>query len=153
MAQAGAGPCAAADIVLTLVASKASYSPHDLPVFQIDVVSTSAATCMIDTGPGALRVVVLHGGQVAWNSGACLHGASRHVISLRRGVPVVTSIGWNRHLTVTGCPATVMAATNRTYTAVAQAAGAQSPGQAFRLTEPATPSKPKTSRTAAGPAA
>jgi hypothetical protein len=140
--------------VLTLVASKASYSPHDLPLFQVDVVSTSAAMCMIDTGPGALRVVVLHGGQVAWNSGACLHGASGHVISLRRGVPVVRPIAWNRHLTVAGCPATVMAATNRTYTAVAQAAGAQSPGQAFRLTEPATPGKPKkSSGTAAGPAA
>jgi hypothetical protein len=136
--------------VLTLVASKASYSPHDVPVFQIDVVSTSATECIIDTGPGALRVVVLHGGQVVWNSGACLHGASRHVISLRRGVPVVTSIAWNRHLTVTGCPATVMAAINRPYTAVAQAAGARSPGQAFRLTEPATPSKPKRSSGTAG---
>ncbi len=140
--------------MLTLVAGKASYSPRDLPVFQVNVVSTSAATCMIDTGPGALRVAVLHGGQVAWNSGACLHGASRHVITLRRGVPVVTSIAWNRHLTVAGCPSTVMAATDRTYTAVAQAAGAQSPGQAFRLTEPAKPSKPrKSSGTAAGPAA
>jgi hypothetical protein len=147
-ARASVGPCPAAEIVLTLVAGKASYRPHDLPVFQIDVVSTSAATCTVDTGPGALRVIVVHGSQVAWNSGACLHGASPHVISLRRGVPVVTSVAWNRHLTVTGCPTTVMAATNRTYTAVAQAAGAQSPGQSFRLTEPAAPSKPKS---ASGP--
>ena len=89
---------------------------------------------MIDSGPGALRVVVLHGGQVGVQFGRLPHGASRHVIRLRRGVPVVTSIAWNRHLIAAGCPATVMAATNRTYGAVAQAAGAQSPGQAFRLT-------------------
>ena len=112
--------------------------PHDLPAFQIDIVSTDTATCTIDTGPEALRVVVMHGSQVAWNSGACLHGASPHVISLRRGVPVVMSIAWNRHLTVTGCPPTIMAATNRTYMAVAQAAGAQSPWQSFRLTGSAT---------------
>ncbi len=144
-AKAGTGgACPAADIVLTLLANRASYRPHDVPAFQIDIVSTGTATCAVDTGPEALRVVVMHGSQVAWNSGACQHGASSHVISLRRGVPVVMSIAWNRRLTVTGCPTTIMAAANRSYTAVAQAAGAQSPGQSFELTGSAMAAKPRT---------
>ncbi len=133
-AAAGNAACPAAGIVLTLLASKPSYGPHDQPRFQIDVVSTDVPACTFDTGPEALRVVVMHGGQAAWNSGACLHGVPPHVISLRRGVPVVLSIAWDRRLTATGCRPTIMAATNRTYVAVAQAGAAQSPWQSFRLT-------------------
>jgi len=44
-------------------------------------------------------------------------------------VPVV----WNRRLTVSGCPATVMAASRRTYVAMAQSGAVKSPGQPFRL--------------------
>jgi hypothetical protein len=119
--------------VLTLLASKPSYGPRDEPKFKIEVVSTDASACAFDAGPAALRVVVTHGGQVAWNSAACLHDAAARLIRLRRGVPVAVSVGWNRHLTVTGCSAAVMAASQRTYVAVAQSGAAESPGQPFRL--------------------
>ena len=132
-AAAGGGACPAADIVLTLLASKPSYGPRAQPRFQIEVVSTGATACAFDIGPASLRVVVTHGGEIAWNSGACLRDAASRVIRLRRGVPVAVSVVWNRSLTVAGCPATVMAASQRTYVAVAQSGGAQSPGQAFRL--------------------
>jgi hypothetical protein len=83
---------------------------------------------------------VLHGSSVAYSSTACLRGAKRHVVSLRRGVPVITSMSWNKRQTVTGCLNTVAAATNRTYSAVIRAGGAQSPRSSFRLTgNPATP--------------
>lgn len=129
----GTGACPAADIVLTLLASKASYAPNETPTFQIDIVSTDVAACTIDLGPEALRVVIMHGNQQAWNSGACLNGATSHVSDLRRGVPVVMSMAWNRHLTKPGCPMTIVAATHRTYVAVAQGGGAQSPAQSFKL--------------------
>jgi hypothetical protein len=139
--KAAAGPvaCPAADLVLTLTASQTSYGSAATPAFQVDIVSTDAATCTLDTGPAALRLVVLHGSSVAYNSATCLHGARKHVVSLHRGVPVVTSMAWNKHETAPGCPTTVLAATNRTYVAVAQAGGAQSPQSSFRLTgTPAT---------------
>ena len=126
-------PLAASGLVLTLVTRKPSYGPADTPAFQVDIVSTGTATCLLDTGPAALRLVVLHGSDLAYNSAACLQGARRHVISLHRGVPVVTSLAWNKHLTVTGCRTAVMAATNRTYSAVAQAGGTRSPRSSFRL--------------------
>ena len=132
--------CPAADLVLTVTPSAPSYGTKDTPAFQIDVVSTGTTSCTLDTGPAALRLEVLHGSSVAYNSTACLHGAKRHVISLRRGVPVITSMSWTKHQTATGCAKTVAAATNRTYSAVIQAGGAQSPRSSFRLTgNPATP--------------
>ncbi|HEY0718904.1 MAG TPA: hypothetical protein VGD68_14910 [Streptosporangiaceae bacterium] len=139
--QAAAGPtaCPAADLVLTLTASQASYGSSAKPSFRADIVSTDAAPCTLDTGAAALRLVVMHGTSVAYNSASCLHGAQKHVISLHRGVPVVTPMVWDKHETAPGCPATVLAATNRTYAAMAQAGGAQSPRLSFQLTgTPAT---------------
>jgi hypothetical protein len=117
-----------------------------MPTFQVDIVSTGTANCLLDTGAGALKLIVAHGTAVAYNSAACLNGAKRHVITLRRGVPVVTSMGWNRQQTASDCSSPVMAATGRTYTAVVQDGGAQSPRVSFRLrAAPAASSATKTS--------
>ena len=129
----GNAACPATDIVLTLLASKASYGPREQPAFQIDVVSTAASACVFDASSQSLRVVVTHGGQLAWNSAACLHDATARVMRLRRGVPEVVPVVWNRRLTVSGCPATVMAASSRTYVAMAQSGAVKSPSQSFRL--------------------
>jgi hypothetical protein len=126
--------------VLTVTPSRTSYGTGDTPAFQVDIVSTDTTPCNLDTGPAALWLEVRHGSTVAYNSAVCLRGAKRHVISLRRGVPVITSMSWNKHQTVTGCLTTVTAATNRTYSAMIQAGGAHSPRASFRLTgSPATP--------------
>src|SRR6201996_9538101 len=148
----GPTACPAAELVLTVTPSQPSFGTKDSPAFQVDIVSTDTATCNLDTGPAALRLEVLHGSSVAYNSGACLHGAKPHVISLRRGIPVITSMAWNKHQTVTSCATTVAAATNRTYSAVIAAGGAQSPRSSFRLTGPWPPPPPATPR-AAAPAA
>ena len=139
---AATGPvaCPAADLLLTVTPRAASFGSKATPAFQIDIVSTDTSPCHLDTGPAALRLEILHGSSVAYNSAVCLNGAKRHVISLRRGVPVITSMTWDKHETVTGCLSTVAAATNRTYSAVIQAGGAHSPRSSFRLTgKPATP--------------
>ena len=140
--KAATGPvaCPAADLLLTVTPRAASFGSKAAPAFQIDIVSTDTSPCHLDTGPAALRLEILHGSSVAYNSAVCLNGAKRHVISLRRGVPVITSMTWDKHETVNGCLSTVAAATNRTYSAVIQAGGAQSPRSSFRLTgKPATP--------------
>ena len=119
--------------MLTLLASKASYGPHEQPAFQIDVVSTDTLACVFNASPQSLRVVVTHGGQLAWSSGACQHDAAARVTRLRRGVPEVVPVVWNRRLTVSGCPTTVMAASPRTYAAMAQSGAVKSPSEPFRL--------------------
>ena len=140
--KAAAGPvaCPAADLLLTVTPRAASFGTKATPAFQVDIVSTDTTPCNLDTGAAALRLEVLHGSTVAYNSAVCVNGAKRHVISLRRGVPVITSMTWDKHETVTGCVSTVAAATNRTYSAMITAGGAESPRSAFRLTgTPATP--------------
>ena len=140
--KAATGPvaCPAADLLLTVTPRATSFGSKATPAFQVDIVSTDTTPCNLNTGPAALRLEVLHGSSVAYNSTVCVRGAKRHVISLRRGVPVITSMSWDKHETVTGCLSTVAAATNRTYSAVIQAGGAQSPRSSFRLTgNPATP--------------
>ena len=132
-AKAAAGTCPAADIVLTLLPSEASYGPHATPTFRIDVVSTDNAICTFGIGSKSLRVVVTHGSRLAWNSGACVRAAASRVIQLRRGVPVVVAVGWNRHLNAGGCSASVLAASPRTYVAAAQSGAVESPGRSFRL--------------------
>ncbi len=119
--------------MLTLLASEPSYGPRAQPRFQIEIVSTGPTACAFDIGLASLRVVVTHGGEIAWNSGACLRNPTSRLTRLRRGVPVAVSVVWNRSLTAAGCPTTVMAASQRTYVAVARSGTAQSPGQAFRL--------------------
>jgi hypothetical protein len=139
---AATGPvaCPAADLLLTVTPRAASFGTKATPVFQVDIVSTDTSPCNLDTGPAALRLEVLHGSSVAYNSAVCLNGAKPHVISLRRGVPVITSMSWDKHETVDGCLSTVAAATNRTYSALIEAGGARSPRSSFRLTgDPATP--------------
>jgi hypothetical protein len=139
---AATGPvaCPAADLLLTVTPRAASFGSKATPAFQVDIVSTDTSPCNLDIGPAALRLEVLHGSSVAYNSAVCLNGAKRHVISLRRGVPVITSMSWDKHETVRGCLSTVAAATNRTYSAMIEDGSAQSPRSSFRLTgNPATP--------------
>jgi hypothetical protein len=149
--KAAAGPvaCPAADLLLTVTPRAASFGTKATPAFQVDIVSTDTTPCNLDTGAAALRLEVLHGSTVAYNSAVCVNGAKRHVISLRRGVPVITSMTWDKHETVNGCVSTVAAATNRTYSAMITAGGAQSPRSSFRLTgAPATPpAKPAAKKT------
>ena len=148
---AATGPvaCPAADLLLTVTPRAASFGTKATPAFQVDIVSTDTTPCNLDTGPAALRLEVGHGSTVAYNSAVCVNGAKRHVISLRRGVPVITSMSWDKHETVNGCLSTVAAATNRTYSAMIEAGGAQSPRSSFRLTgKPATPpAKPAAKKT------
>ncbi len=132
-ATTAASTCPAADVVLTLLPSRASYGPHEMPTFQIDVVSTDSAACYFGIGPKSLRVVVTHGAAPAWNSGACLRGAASRVTQLSRGVPVMVPVVWNRQLNARGCSATALAARQRTYVAAAQGGAVASPGRAFRL--------------------
>ena len=145
---AATGPvaCPPADLLLTVTPRAASFGTKATPAFQVDIVSTDTSPCNLDTGPAALRLKVLHGSSVAYNSAVCVNGAKRHVISLRRGVPVIMSMTWDKHETVEGSLSTVAAATNRTYGAIIEAGGAQSPRSSFRLTgNPATPPARKTS--------
>lgn len=125
--------CPAGDIVLTMVPNRAAYGPHQFPVFQIDIVSTDAAVCAFNTGRGSLRILITGGSRATWDSGACLHSATAHVEYLRRGVPSVASIVWDRRLLAGDCAAAQVAAKPGRYVAMAASGRVTSPAKAFEL--------------------
>lgn len=127
------GVCPARDIVLTLSVSKPAYARGARPVFLIDIVSTDAAACAFDTGRKSLRVVITGGTRATWDSGACLRGATAHVEHLRRGVPSVVSIVWDRRLRPAACTTAEVAAPAGRYEAMAVDGSAVSPARAFTL--------------------
>jgi hypothetical protein len=127
------GACPARDIVLTLSVGKPAYARGVQPAFLIDIVSTDAATCAFDTGRKSLRIVITGGTRATWDSGACLRGATAHVEHLRRGVPAVASIVWDRRLRPAGCTTPEIAAPPGQYQAMAVDGSAVSPARAFWL--------------------
>ena len=127
------GVCPARDIVLTLSVSKSAYARGAHPAFLIDIVSTDAATCAFDTGRKSLRVVITGGTRATWDSGACLRGATAHVEHLRRGVPSVVSIVWDRRLRPAGCTTAEVAAAPGRYQAMAVDGSVVSPAKALTL--------------------
>jgi hypothetical protein len=127
------GVCPARDIVLTLSVGKPAYARGARPAFLIDIVSTDAAACAFDTGRKSLRVVITGGTRATWDSGACLRGATAHVEHLRRGVPSVVSIVWDRRLRPAACTTAEVAAPAGRYEAMAVDGSAVSPARAFTL--------------------
>jgi hypothetical protein len=132
-ATAGKHGCPARDIVLTLLTSKASYGPGEQPKFQIDIVSTDAAACTLNVGRASLRVLITSGSRADWDSGACLRGATARAESLRRGIPSVVSITWDRRLRAGGCSEPTVTAAHGRYAAMAVAGSVVSQAKAFRL--------------------
>lgn len=132
-AVAGKHACPARDTVLTLLTGKTSYGPGERPKFQIDIVSTDAAECTVNTGPASLRILITSGSRSTWDSGACLRGATAHMESLRRGIPSVASITWNRHLRTGGCAQAPVTAGRGRYTVMAVMGSVSSQQKTFRL--------------------
>jgi hypothetical protein len=121
-------PCPAADVVLSVFASKASYSAHELPRFQIDAVSTDAAACTFEAGPAALHLVIRSGSHVVWDSAACLRNAGARTDTLQRGVPAFVPVTWDRLLSGRGCGSRRAHARPGRYVAVAEEAPRQARG-------------------------
>jgi hypothetical protein len=125
--------CRPADVVLSLVLSQDSYGPGQLPVFDVDVVSTSPRTCTFNVGPKFLAVVVTSGGDRIWNSADCVAGAGSLVTDLVKGVPAVLPISWGRQTSAPGCFVPATRAHAGTYRAAASDGRLVSRKEAFRI--------------------
>lgn len=130
---AGQHGCPARDIVLTLLAGKSDYGPGQAPKFQVDIVSTDAAECTLNVGRESLRILITSGSRADWDSGACLRGATARAETLRRGIPSVVSIVWDRKLRAGGCSEGMVTAGNGRYVAMAVIGSVTSQAKGFRL--------------------
>ncbi|MFD0903978.1 hypothetical protein [Actinomadura sediminis] len=85
--------CEDDDVVVTLGAAEKSYTGGEKPTFRVMVVNTAENTCRFDTGTLDLRIT--SGDDRIWSSAECRDGDAGEE-SLRRGVPYVREIVWDR---------------------------------------------------------
>ncbi|RSN46961.1 hypothetical protein [Actinomadura sp. WAC 06369] len=115
--------CRDDDIVVTLGAADERYAGGKRPAFRVTVVNTAENTCRFD--PGSLDLRITSGDDRIWSSAECRGGdAARE--SLRRGVPYVREIVWDRRR---GCGGDAA----RAGTYVAHLHGGKGKRQVFRL--------------------
>jgi hypothetical protein len=50
-----------------------------------------------------MSVVVASAGTPLWDSASCPRGTSSRVVTLRRGVPAVFQVSWDRRTSISGC--------------------------------------------------
>jgi hypothetical protein len=116
-----AGACPRGSVVLSLFTTKYHYPAHQIPRFQLDVVSTAARPCSFDVGAKNVQLVIKAGGERrVWDSAACLGSRGHRMEQLTRGVPAVLRVSWDRKTAGASCRAPGPAARAGSYTAVAR---------------------------------
>lgn len=111
--------CAKGSIVLSLTATALTYRPHQLPEFSLSVVSTQRGSCSFNIGSRHLALVIKEGPTRIWSSADCAIGTGSLVSALRRGVPTVVAISWNRKTSSPGCSGPTRLAPAGVYTGYA----------------------------------
>ncbi|WP_245920012.1 hypothetical protein [Actinomadura mexicana] len=122
--QADGGPCDRDDLVVNMTAAKNLYAGSDRPEFRVTVVSTGEGSCAFDTG--SLEVRITSGADRVWSSAKCRRGGAPRA-TLRRGIPYVDDVVWDRRR---DCKGAVRA---RPGTYVATLQGAKAKKQIFSL--------------------
>ncbi|OLT34919.1 hypothetical protein BJF79_32775 [Actinomadura sp. CNU-125] len=85
--------CAEDDVVVTLDGAQRTYAKGAKPTFRVMVVNTAENTCEFDAGSLDLRIT--SGDDRIWSSAECRDGGAGKE-SLRRGVPYVREVVWDR---------------------------------------------------------
>ena len=127
------GRCVPADVVPSLSVSQQKYQRRVKPQFSIYLVNVGQSNCSLDVGARSLRVVIKSGQVRVWGSADCAHGTTSDVVRLRRGVPFVTYLSWNRRGSSPGCRAARPNAAPGTYTAMVISGAVHSPAEVFVL--------------------
>jgi hypothetical protein len=126
--------CSSHSVVLSLSASQAQFGPDQKPNFSLSVVSTQPADCSFNVGVGHLALVIKQGPARIWSSADCVTGSGSLVTALKRGVPTVVSIGWNKKTSSPGCTGPVRSVPAGSYTAYATDGSLVSAPVTVRLT-------------------
>jgi hypothetical protein len=125
--------CSWHSIVLSLSASQVRFGSGQQPAFSLSVVSTQPKDCSFNVGPGHLAMVVKEGPARIWSSADCVNGTGSLVTALRRGVPTVVAIDWNRRTSSPGCSGPSRTVPAGSYTAYATEGSIVSPPVTIRL--------------------
>lgn len=116
---AGPHPCLSRAVTLTLSTPRHSYGSGQAVTFMVRAVHTGTRPCPINLGSRFVSVVVASGGTPLWDSSSCLRGTGSRVVTMRRGVPVLLRVTWDRRTSLSGCAGQGRAVRAGTYTAAA----------------------------------
>jgi hypothetical protein len=125
--------CAPRDVVVSFAVTKDTYVGTDRPRFRLTAVNTGQRACTFEAGPRELDVQITSGSDRVWTSAKCARGSGSSNRLLRRGVPHVETIVWDRRRASGNCTGSRPAARPGTYVAALKADGVKVKKQVFRL--------------------
>lgn len=125
------GRCDPDDLVLTFRMDQTVYPEGRLPRLHLSLVNVGERTCTYDTGPANLRIRITSGPDRIWSAEHCAAGSSPR--KLRRGVPYIQTITWDRRRSAPGCPKSRPAAKPGTYVATVRLDGLKPHRKVFHL--------------------
>lgn len=120
--------CDASDVVVGLTPTGTVFTGRRHPRFGLSVVNTGRRTCAFDVGPKSLLIRISSGADRVWSSARCVSGAGPNLQMLRRGVPYLATLDWDRRR----CDGDSQAAAG-TYVIAVGAAGVKTRREVFRL--------------------
>ncbi|GAA2607076.1 hypothetical protein SMC26_18165 [Actinomadura fulvescens] len=88
--------CEPEAVVINLTATRETFGKDEAPQFQVTAVNTGEHACTFDVGSKSLDVRVTSGGDRVWSMSACEQGSGSSIQMLRRGIPYVTTVTWDR---------------------------------------------------------
>ena len=94
-AESGGGDdsCSADDLVVSMSGSQSTYAAGARPEFRVTAVNIGSGPCAFDTS--SLDVRITSGEDRIWSSAECRRGGAAKE-TLKRGVPWVQMVKWNR---------------------------------------------------------
>ncbi|MGK5553050.1 hypothetical protein ACSNOI_15665 [Actinomadura kijaniata] len=95
--------CDPADVVIDMAMTREVYGRGEKPQFRYTVVNTGDRACTFDVGPRALDMRITSGSDRIWTRSACEGGDGNAIRMLRRGIPHVGVITWDRLRGTGGC--------------------------------------------------
>ncbi|HEY8482321.1 MAG TPA: hypothetical protein VIL71_21045 [Spirillospora sp.] len=87
------GPCDEEDLVFTMSSDASRFAGSERPSFRVTVVNTGRGSCRFDTA--SLDVRIMSGSDRIWSSAECRRD-DPSTKTLRRGVPHVETVTWDR---------------------------------------------------------
>lgn len=126
-------PCRPSDLVLALQSERRAYPGGERPVFLLTLVNTSKLECTVDVGPRTLIVRITSGRDRVWSTADCVSGEGTERRKLKRGVPYVRMVEWDRRRSPEDCRARRPEARPGSYLATAHTKGVRSARAPFRL--------------------
>jgi hypothetical protein len=125
--------CDPKSVVIALEGGKTVYAAGEAPQFRLTAVNTGAVPCTFDVGAGRLEVRITSGADRIWSSADCVSGTGSSIQMLRRGIPYVGTVVWDRRRSAPKCAGARSPAREGTYVATLRGGGTKIRRQVFHL--------------------